>query len=230
VDAPDANDVFLKPTALCDSRRPLIARTAKQLAVGCRSTPELAVAIYHFVREEIVYEFRRSDLTASQVLADGVGQCFNKANLQVALARAAGLQAGFALFEIDREVYRPVVTESFYARISPRTWHCAGAFWLDGRWLTADATLDPLTLLLCLGERNQPTPRRWDGRRSVKLPEKFIRREWPTRASIDDVAPIPPRGVSRQAQAAQNRRIRRLRAALLERLSSAGSNRKPRHP
>lgn len=202
---------YLEPTAFVDCRHPRITRLAARLAAAGGSARELAKAIFDFVREEITYEFRPSNLLASRVLSDGAGQCFNKAILQAALARAAALPAGFIPSLIRREVYRPVVTKGFYRKIRPETWHCAGAFLLDGRWLEADATLDRATLALYAGHLHGFKPSPWDGATPFALPERVVVKKLPVRASIDDVARIPPRGVSRRDLSAQNSRMRKLR-------------------
>jgi len=207
---------FLEPTALVDSRHPLITRLAARFAAAAGSARELAKAIFNFVREQVTYELRPSNLPASRVLAERAGQCFNKAILQVAIARAAALPAGFVPSLIRREVYRPIVTANFYEKISPETWHCAGAFLLDGRWVEADATLDRATLVLYAGHLHAFKPNPWDGARPFALPERVVVEKLPVRASIDDVARLQPRGVTRREMTAQNRRIRRLKRAFEE--------------
>ena len=59
-------------------------------------------AIYNFVRDEIKFGYNLSDeITASEVLKDGYGQCNTKATLLMALLRAVGIPNRIHGFTID---------------------------------------------------------------------------------------------------------------------------------
>ena len=79
---------LLQPTALLDFHHPALEALIR--ARGWRALPEFERigAIYDFVRDEIPFGYNLTDdLPASQVLADGIGQCNTKGTLLMALLR-----------------------------------------------------------------------------------------------------------------------------------------------
>jgi len=76
----------------CDADHPAIGDLAGRLSAG--TDAETAYRVWEFVRV-LAYRFGGWHLAASATLALGSGMCTTKANLQVALMRAAGLRAGF---------------------------------------------------------------------------------------------------------------------------------------
>ena len=115
---------FLLPTAVCDSGHPSIVALSRRLVpTGC--TPARAAsAVRAWVRSNIAYALRDKSETASETLARREGMCTNKANLQVALLRAAGIPAGYVLAHITKEAFicRAMLNE-VYKLISPITLH-----------------------------------------------------------------------------------------------------------
>lgn len=76
-------------------------------------------AIYDFVRNEIAFGYNRADdMPASEVLADGFGQCNTKGTLLMALLRAVGIRCRLHGFTIHKALQRGVVPEAVY-RIAP---------------------------------------------------------------------------------------------------------------
>ena len=64
-------------------------------------------AIYDYVRNEILFGYNRSDtLTATEVLADGYGQCNTKATLLMALLRACGIPCRLHGSEVSKGFQR----------------------------------------------------------------------------------------------------------------------------
>ena len=67
-------------------------------------------AAYTFVKDEIQFGYSRSDdIAASEVLADGYGQCNTKGNLLMALLRALGIQCRFHGFTIDQQLQKGAI-------------------------------------------------------------------------------------------------------------------------
>ena len=67
-------------------------------------------AAYTFVKEEIQFGYNRSDdIAASEVLADGYGQCNTKGNLLMVLLRALGIQCRFHSFTIDQQLQKGAI-------------------------------------------------------------------------------------------------------------------------
>ena len=75
-----------------------VQKKAKELKKTAGCEIELAKAAYYFVRDEIKHSWdaqdKRVTITASDVLREGVGICWAKANLLAALLRANGIPTG----------------------------------------------------------------------------------------------------------------------------------------
>lgn len=78
-------------------------------------------AAYHFVCDDIAFGYNASDdLPASQVLADGIGQCNTKGTLLMALLRSLGVACRFHGFTIDKALQKGAITGVAY-RLAPRS-------------------------------------------------------------------------------------------------------------
>lgn len=127
------------PQTLCDADHPEILRRAARLR---RATPaSTAEAILKFVHG-FPYRFGAWQERASDTLARGVGMCTTKTNLQVALMRAAGLEAGFAEIPIETSVLGKLMPTGWLALQRPTVRHYFAAVRLGGVWHGADASYD----------------------------------------------------------------------------------------
>jgi hypothetical protein len=135
------------PETLCDIDHPEIRRCAVRLRRATQAST--AEAILKFV-QPMPYRFGTWQERASDTLARGTGMCTTKANLQVALMRAAGLEAGFV------EMPMPIST---LGRLMPSSWltlmrssvrHYFAAVKLGGRWHAADASYDDAAVVIYL--------------------------------------------------------------------------------
>ncbi|MCC5988427.1 MAG: transglutaminase family protein [Pararhodobacter sp.] len=127
------------PTTLCDLDHPAIRRQAVRLR---RATPaSTAKAIFHFV-QVMPYRFGHWHERASETLARGVGMCTTKANLQVALMRAAGLEAGFVETPMPMSKLGRLMPDGWLALMRNEVRHYFAAVKLGGRWHAADASYD----------------------------------------------------------------------------------------
>ena len=115
---------FLLPTATCDAQHPSIVELARRLIpVGC-SPARAAATVRHWVRANIAYSLRDKSEPASQTLACREGMCTNKASLQIALLRAAGVPSGYVIVNISKEAFNgPQLLPETYELISPTTVH-----------------------------------------------------------------------------------------------------------
>lgn len=127
------------PTTLCDTDHPEIRRRAARL----RRTTQAgtAEAILQFV-QPMPYRFGPWQERASDTLARGVGMCTTKANLQVALMRAAGLEAGFVESPMPTSVLGKLMPDGWLALQRPVVKHYFAAVKLGGRWHATDASYD----------------------------------------------------------------------------------------
>lgn len=96
-------------------------------------------AIYDFVRNDIAFGYNVTDnLRASQVLADGLGQCNTKATLLMALLRATGISCRFHGFTIDKRLQKGAITGLGYL-LAPRSIiHSWVEVWHQGRWINLE--------------------------------------------------------------------------------------------
>jgi len=136
---------FLLPTRFCDSMNTSIVDLSKQIIPEGATALEAAVRVRNWVRTHIVYVFDKKDVLASETLHKREGMCTNKANLQVAILRAAGIPSGYVFAHITKEVYNIVpgmVNEEIYKGIADPTVHCFAAAYEDGcdRFCYYDAT------------------------------------------------------------------------------------------
>ncbi len=121
------------------------ARGWKQL-----SEQEKVSQVYNFVRDEIQFGYNtQDDISASQVLKDGFGQCNTKATLLMALMRAVGIPNRIHGFTINKALQKGAITGIWYS-IAPKnilhswveilvndTWYFLEGVILDKNYLTA---------------------------------------------------------------------------------------------
>lgn len=127
------------PQTLCDVEHSEIRRRAARLR---RATPQsTAEAVLKFVHG-FPYRFGAWQERASDTLARGVGMCTTKTNLQVALMRAAGLEAGFVEIPMSTSVLGKLMPSGWLALQRPTVKHYFAAVKLNGTWHGADSSYD----------------------------------------------------------------------------------------
>lgn len=127
------------PRALCDVTHPEIRRAAARLR---RASPaSTAEAVLKFVHA-MPYRFGAWQERASDTLVRGVGMCTTKTNLQVALLRAAGLQAGFVETPMSTSVLGTLMPTGWLALQRPTVKHYFAAVNLGGVWHGCDSSYD----------------------------------------------------------------------------------------
>ena len=105
-----------------------VSALAASLKKGSSSQYQTAVKIFNWVRDHISYSFYyNSKYGASGTLKNRIGNCCDTANLMVALARAAGIQARYL---------------HGTCKFSSGTWygHVWAQLYVNGKWLNADGT------------------------------------------------------------------------------------------
>ncbi len=127
---------LLQQTPLLDFGHPSIQGLIRARGWAKLQEKERIGAIYDFVRNEVAFGYNLADdLPASQVLADGIGQCNTKGTLFMALLRAAGIPCRFHGFTIDKALQKGAITGVAYV-LAPRSIiHSWVEVWLDGRWV-----------------------------------------------------------------------------------------------
>jgi transglutaminase-like putative cysteine protease len=132
-------DNLTAPTPLLDFGHPRLQKLVTERGWARLPTPQRIGRIYDFVRNEIAFGYNTGDeLSASQVLADGYGQCNTKATLFMALLRATGVPCRFHGFTIDKALQKGAITGLAY-RLAPRSIiHSWVEVLLDDRWLNLE--------------------------------------------------------------------------------------------
>ncbi|WP_417601640.1 transglutaminase domain-containing protein [Pararhodobacter oceanensis] len=131
--------ILPEPETLCDIDHPDIQRQATRLRRATQAST--AEAVLRFVHS-FPYRFGAWQERASDTLSRGVGMCTTKTNLQVALMRAAGLEAGFAEIPMETSVLGKLMPSGWLALQRPTVKHYFAAVKLNGVWHGADSSYD----------------------------------------------------------------------------------------
>jgi hypothetical protein len=125
----------------CDVDHPAIRGLAEVLRRP--DAGATAAAIWSFVRD-LPYRFGPWWMRASDTLRLGHGMCTTKSNLEVALFRAAGLEAGFVEVKGDAALVQPLLPPAWRHLVQGPVRHYMGAVRLEGRWHVAECSFtDP---------------------------------------------------------------------------------------
>lgn len=107
--------LHLTGTRLLDFDSPSISKLIKERAWKELAHEGRIGAAYDFVRNEIAFGYNRADeISASEVLAGGYGQCNTKGTLLMALLRGLGIRCRLHGFTIHKALQRGVVPEFVY--------------------------------------------------------------------------------------------------------------------
>jgi hypothetical protein len=146
----------------CDHWHPSV-RQAAAILRG-KDEWETAIATWNFI-QALPYRFGHWNLKASEALQIGYGMCTTKANLQVALLRANGIDSAFARIAVPSDIIRTLLPPGYRGKVKNTIQHIFAAAKLDGRWLPCDAsfTTESLEIMAseapvaarCLGETLQ---------------------------------------------------------------------------
>ncbi|MFM1745607.1 MAG: hypothetical protein RLZZ630_1544 [Bacteroidota bacterium] len=127
----------------CDADHPAIVSVARAL----RSGDDVVSArnIWDFVRA-MPYRFAPWWEKASDTLKAGQGMCTTKSNLQVALMRAANLEAGFVELTGSSKLILPVMPEKWKHRVGYKIRHYMAAVRIENEWCVADSSFTDAVL------------------------------------------------------------------------------------
>ncbi|MGH7900910.1 MAG: transglutaminase-like domain-containing protein [Thermodesulfobacteriota bacterium] len=93
-----SREQYLRPTQHCNSHAPEIITLADHLRGGCKSDWDYACAVYNFVCNEILpMGVMPPTYGVVDTLQHGYGDCLDKTNLLIALARAGGIPARYCI-------------------------------------------------------------------------------------------------------------------------------------
>ena len=91
--------------------------------------------IYNFVRDEILFGYNVDDnISASEVLKDGYGQCNTKGTLFMALLRGCLIPCRIHGFTIDKKLQKGAMTGLVYLLAPKNVFHSYVEVYLEGKW------------------------------------------------------------------------------------------------
>lgn len=113
-------------------------------------------AIYNYVRDDIKFGYNLSDnITASQVLNDGYGQCNTKATLLMALLRAVDVPNRIHGFTIDKALQKGAISGIWY-KLSPKNiLHSWVEVFVNDNWYFLEGVILDKKYLTKLQEKNK---------------------------------------------------------------------------
>lgn len=130
---------YLLETPILDFSNPSIQSLIKQRQWDQGETKSQIAAIYQFVKDEIPFGYNHSDdIVASQVLADGYGQCNTKGNLLMALLRAIGIECRFHGFTIEKELQNGAIPSILIGITPDYILHSWVEVRMDNQWLNLE--------------------------------------------------------------------------------------------
>jgi hypothetical protein len=151
---------LLKETALLDYSHPRITRLVESRGWNELGVGERARAVYEYVRDEVPFGYNREEaIPASQVLAEGFGQCNTKGALLMALLRRCGIPCRFHAFTVDKRLQAGVMLPSLHKRLPNEILHSWVEVLLEGEWLNLEGFIVDSALL----SRIQSRFRSWQG-------------------------------------------------------------------
>ena len=130
---------LLKETQMLDFNHPQIQTLIEQRKWRELSQYDVIGAIYNYVRDEIKFGYNADDrLPASQVLADGYGQCNTKGTLLIALLRAVGISTRFHGFTIFNDLQRGAIPNYLFVIAPKRIIHSWVEIYYNERWINLE--------------------------------------------------------------------------------------------
>jgi len=183
---------FLEPSRLCDCNNPTLLMKAGQLKGSSENPEDIARAVFLFVRDHIRFGLDRADRAASETLERGIGFCVNKANLQVALLRAAGLPARFHQVVLPKNCLNGIFPGAVFGRMPDHIWYHP---WCEcqvrGQWLSCEALYDRTLFRAAIAtgvfDQDRIPTIEWDGEHDLRLMTSWILEDRGTHAELDAI-------------------------------------------
>lgn len=133
---------YLQPTPMLDFNHPAIQALIAEKQWDKLNTKDRITALYNFVRDDIKFGFNTGDgLSASQVLADGYGQCNTKATLFMTLLRALDIPCRLHGFTIDKSMQCGVMSGEMYDNMPPELVHTWTEVYFNDKWYNMEGLI-----------------------------------------------------------------------------------------
>ena len=182
---------YLNPTEFCDCNNQEIIAKAKELTKNDKTPKEMALSIFHFVRDQISFMMSDND-KASETLKKGFGDCGTKTNLQVALLRAVKIPARHHIAALRKECIKGIVSELLYQESPDVILHHPWCeCYLSEKWISCDTLLDK-ALIEGIYKKGIHTKEEiptidWDGENDLNTMTTWMIEDKGTLPSLDDL-------------------------------------------
>lgn len=186
---------YLAVSRHCDWRNPAVYAALAQALEGDEADRTAAVKLFRFVRDEVAYEFGPWTLSASSALQGRRGTGSTKANLLVALLRAAGIPAAYGSLRLDAQRHLGPIAPAFLIHTLPRdSTHLYAAAYLDGQWVRCDPSTDRQLASATIHWSTQTRLIDWDGAHDAmdSLDPAHVHADLGLQPDLDDLLAEPP--------------------------------------
>ena len=135
-------ETYLKSTRLLDFNTSDIENLIKKRKWNYLNQEEKIAAAYDFVRNEIRFGYNSGDdISASEVLRDGYGQCNTKSTLLMALLRALGIPCRIHGFFIDKKMQKGALTGITYLFAPKKIVHAWTEVYFNNQWIALEGVI-----------------------------------------------------------------------------------------
>lgn len=133
---------YLKKTSMLNYDDPEIENLIKARKWNDLDEYDKIGAAYDFVQNKIVLGYNKYDnLTATQVLKDGYGQCNTKATLLMALLRALGIPCRLHGTKVTKVFQRSLMPRLMAKMAPPLIVHTWAEVYYNGEWLSLEGVI-----------------------------------------------------------------------------------------
>lgn len=189
--SPEGMDEYLRPTNLCDWDNAKLQEKAHDIIQCAEDMKEGARKIFYFVRDEIPFGMDYPHAKASRTLKKGLGCCYNKTNLQVALLRAVGIPARCHYVHQNIELFKPIIPRVIYERMPTVAGHPWCECYLLKEWIACETVFDEALYKANLSKglisKEQIPSIDWDGETPLVMVEPWVAEDVSVFFSLDDM-------------------------------------------
>ena len=130
---------YLRSTRLLDFDHPSLDDLVRKRGWAALPPYQRIGGIYAFVQNEIAFGYNETDdIPASQVLADGYGQCNTKATLLMALLRKCSIPCRFHAFTIGKVLQKGAIPQLAFDLAPRDIIHSWVEVWHEGKWINLE--------------------------------------------------------------------------------------------
>lgn len=133
---------YLKDTAMLNYHAQEIVTLIKEHNWNDLNEFDKIGAIYNYVQNKILLGYNKYDnLSATQILADGIGQCNTKATLLMALLRAVDVPCRLHGTKVTKVFQRSLMPKIMAKLAPPLIIHTWAEVYYNGEWLSLEGVI-----------------------------------------------------------------------------------------